>query len=88
MGPVTTICSAKKPSANNDLDENEDTGVVSSVMDWIQAKPGNLVIAPFLFLFGLDLLANIFFLSKRTFEYFAFGKAPSTEVWFTNNFFL
>lgn len=42
-------------------------------MHVIKEKPGTLVAAPFLVIIGLDLVANIFFLAKRTYEFFVFG---------------
>jgi hypothetical protein len=78
-----TILAAKK-------DDNENNqGETSSISFWnvIQkTKPGTLIAAPFVILVGWDLVANIFFLAKRTFEYLVFGKLPSTEVWFSDNF--
>ena len=59
-----------------------------TIIDVIKEKPATIVAVPFVVLIGLDLLANIFFLAKRTFEFFAFGKLPSTEVWFSDNLFL
>lgn len=63
--------------------KNDDNDDISPVF-WkdLGKKPGNLIILPFVALFGIDLLLNIFFLAKRTFEYFVLGQAPSTETWF------
>ena len=76
----TTIVAAQK--------ENKDDKQEDSWLATLQEKPGTLIAAPFVILVGLDLLVNIFFLTKRTIEYFALGKLPSTEVWFSDNLFL
>jgi hypothetical protein len=79
------ILAAKRDNGNIDENNQKDT---SSLWDIIKEKPGTLIAAPFVVLVGLDLVANIFFMTKRTVEYFAFGKLPSTEVWFSDNLFL
>lgn len=43
--------------------------------------PGTIIMLPFLVIVGLDLLLNIFFLVKRTFEYLVLGQVPSSETW-------
>ena len=58
-------------------------GSPSSSIFWenIKDKPGNLLILPFVAIFGIDLLLNIAVLAKRSIEFFVFGQAPSTEPW-------
>ena len=58
-------------------------GSPSSSIFWenIKYKPGNLLILPFVALFGIDLLLNIAVLAKRSIEFFVFGQVPSTEPW-------
>ena len=75
-------CLAVKKSNQQDKENKR------SMLDVIKEKPATLVMAPFVLLIGLDLVANIFFLTKRTIELYAFGKLPDTEVWFSNHFFL
>ena len=79
-----TGLTAKKQAKENDTDGSEKP----SIMDTIKKSPGTLIAAPFVVLIGVDLVLNIGVLVKRTVEYFAFGKIPSTEVWFSDNFFL
>ena len=80
---MPTSLAAKRTNGNDD-NKKEDT----SIIDIIKEKPGTLLAAPFVVILGLDLVLNIVFLVKRTFEYYAFGKLPSTEVWVPDNFFL
>eukprot|EP00536_Pseudo-nitzschia_multiseries_P011166 jgi/Psemu1/205124/e_gw1.366.6.1 len=62
--------------------KNDDETTASPVF-WkdLQKKPGNLIMLPFVALFGFDLVINIFFLSKRAIEFFVFGTIPSSEPW-------
>ena len=46
----------------------------SSWIDSVKDKPGTLVIAPFVLLFFLDIVANILVLTKRTLEYALTGE--------------
>lgn len=43
--------------------------------------PGTIIMLPFVVIVGLDLVLNIFFVVKRTYEYFVLGQIPSTETW-------
>jgi hypothetical protein len=70
------LSSAKKDSNNN------DTKQLSKKSSRLQDKPGGLILLPFVILFGLDLLLNIIFLTKRSIEFFVLGQAPSQETWF------
>jgi len=79
---ILPILQAKK------VDNQQDKEEKKSYWEVIKEKPATLVALPFVVVIGLDLLANIFFLSKRTIEYFALGKVPSTEVWFSDNLFV
>jgi len=67
----------------NNIKNKEDNGKDGSSVFWrdLAKKPGNLIIIPFVALFGIDLLLNIIFITKRSIEYFVFGQAPSTETW-------
>jgi len=60
-------------------DEQEISPVFWEDLD---KKPGNLIMLPFVALVGIDLLLNIIFMTKRSFEFFVLGQAPSTETWF------
>jgi hypothetical protein len=72
-----------KPKREDDDDPSLSTTTMNRVW-WqtVKEKPGGLVLLPFVILFGLDLLLNIFFLTKRSIEYFVLGQAPSQETWF------
>jgi len=50
-------------------------------LETIREKPGTLLILPFVAIVGLDLVLNIFFMTKRSFEFFVLGQQPSTETW-------
>eukprot|EP00534_Pseudo-nitzschia_fraudulenta_P001527 CAMPEP_0201131016 /NCGR_PEP_ID=MMETSP0850-20130426/41582_1 /ASSEMBLY_ACC=CAM_ASM_000622 /TAXON_ID=183588 /ORGANISM="Pseudo-nitzschia fraudulenta, Strain WWA7" /LENGTH=161 /DNA_ID=CAMNT_0047400943 /DNA_START=61 /DNA_END=543 /DNA_ORIENTATION=- len=68
-----------KNDPKNKNDEDKDT----SPIFWkdLSAKPGNLIVLPFVAIVGIDLLLNIFFITKRSFDFFVLGQAPSTEPW-------
>ena len=68
-----------KNENKNDVDESAD---ISPVF-WkdLGKKPGNLIFLPFIALFGIDLLLNIVFITKRSIEYFVLGQTPGTETW-------
>ena len=68
--------------------KNEPEDPQSSPLDVMKERPATLVLLPLLLIFGFDLVLNIVVLVKRTVEYFAFGKLPSTEVWFSDNIFM
>lgn len=76
--PTTHLTANKKP-------ERTET---TSIADVIKKNPAMVVVGPIAGLIGLDLVLNIVVLVKRTIEFYAFGKVPSTEVWFSDNFFL
>lgn len=59
-------------------DENDRLG---GYLENFKDKPGMLLLLPFVFLIGIDLVLNIAFIVKRSLEYFLFGQAPSTETW-------
>lgn len=47
----------------------------------MNATPSMRILSPFIVLVGLDLVLNMFVLTKRTIDYFIFGQLPSTEPW-------
>ena len=61
---------------NKEEEEDDDNNSSTSMM-----KPGTLLILPFVALLGIDIVINIIFLTKRTYEYFVLGQAPSSETW-------
>lgn len=54
---------------NNNDGQTEVGEGETSWIDIVKQKPGTLVIAPFVLLFFLDIVANIIVLTKRTIEY-------------------
>jgi hypothetical protein len=63
-------------------DSNNDTKKPSKMSSSLLEQPGGFIILLFVGLFGMDLLLNIIFLTKRSLEFFVFGQAPSQETWF------
>jgi hypothetical protein len=80
----SVVClSAKKKKAADDADKSGSTSTSpATIWKTIQEKPGGLILLPFVVIFGLDLLLNIIFLTKRSFEFFVLGQAPSQKTWF------
>lgn len=66
----TTRLSAKKSS-----DEETEKSPAAKL------NTATLLLLPFVFLLGVDLLLNIAVLTKRSLEYFLLGQAPSSEPW-------
>jgi hypothetical protein len=62
--PPAVIFPAKKTR----WDDEEEQGATSGPFRAFQTSPGAILIAPLVLLFGLDLLANIAVLTKRTIE--------------------
>jgi hypothetical protein len=78
---ATILTAAKNKDDNSNNPETSSTA--SSFWERvIKEKPGTLILAPLIVFFGFELVAFSFLLAKRTIEYLAFGKLPSTEVWF------
>ena len=84
MAPVNN---KKKKNVNVNVnddegnDDNANTGISPFLENIKNAKPGTLIILPFVALFGIDLLLNIAVITKRSIDYFVFGQAPITEPW-------
>lgn len=74
--------SAKKK--NIDDNKKQDGNKTSPATIWksLQDKPGGFIFLPFVVIFGLDLLLNIVFIAKRSFEFLVLGQAPSQETWY------
>ena len=75
-GRQAIACELQK---RKDTDDNDNKSM--SWLDRLQQSPGTLFILPFVAIVGLDLILNIFFLTKRTFEFLALGQIPSTQTW-------
>jgi hypothetical protein len=61
----------KQNNLRDDEEEMEDSpssSSSSSILDRFQKSPGSLVVAPFVLLFALDLVANILVVTKRSIE--------------------
>jgi hypothetical protein len=57
---------------DNGVEEEEEKKPKSAAASWFdtfQEKPGTLIVLPFLLLFGLDLVANIAAITRRSIEY-------------------
>ena len=65
----------------NKSDKKQTSEAKVSLLEYYKQNPAMLVLAPFIFIFGVDILLNLAVLTKRTFEYFVLGQAPSTEPW-------
>lgn len=87
-GSPTIADSVPAATSNTNLlmasGKNKDDDQEISPVFWedLDKKPGNLIMLPFVALVGIDLLLNIIFMTKRSFEFFVLGQAPSTETWF------
>ena len=77
----TTRCYATFNNNNKKSSVVEDDSKKGTNSTTKQMSPGTLLVIPFVVIIGLDLLLNIAFLTKRTFEYFVLGQVPSTETW-------
>jgi hypothetical protein len=62
--PPAMIFQAKKTKWNDDEEERGNSGPLQT----FKRSPGTIIIAPFVLLFGLDLVANIAVLTKRSIE--------------------
>ena len=77
---ITTLYAKKQPSSNNKNNNEEDDD--NKVMGIFNSKsPGTLLIAPFVILFGLDLILNIAAITRRSLEYVLTGQLPSNTPW-------
>ena len=71
----------KKKNVDEGNSDDTNTGTSPFMENIKNAKPGTLIILPFVALFGIDLLLNILVITKRSIEYFVFGEVPSIEPW-------
>ena len=73
---------AKKQPTNNDKNNSEEEDDKNKVMGIFNSKsPGTLLIAPFVILFGLDLILNIAAITRRSLEYVLTGQLSSNTPW-------
>jgi hypothetical protein len=69
-------------SNESDDGKQESTNIGDRIMAPFRNSVGGMILFPFVFIFGLDLVLNILALAKRSFEYFVLGQIPSTEPWY------
>ena len=60
---------------NSGGDDNESNDLNKKVMQVFKKNPGTIIVAPFVLLFGFDLIANILVVTKRSLE----GKSTTLE---------
>ena len=70
---------AKKGTIESD-EEDEGTGD-NALMSMFQRSPGTIVVLPFVLIFGLDLVANIAVVTKRSLEVFFTGEYTVWTPW-------
>lgn len=70
----TTLYAKKKSPSSSDNDDSS-----SSSNKW--TNPGNLIIAPFVLIFGLDLILNILAITRRSIEYVLTGDVSCIGSW-------
>ena len=69
----TTLYAKKKSPSSSDDDSS------STSNKW--TNPGNLIIAPFVLIFGLDIILNILAITRRTIEYVLTGDVNCIGSW-------
>ena len=69
----TTLYAKKKSPSSSDDDSS------STSNKW--TNPGNLIIAPFVLIFGLDLILNILAITRRSIEYLLTGDVSCIGSW-------
>lgn len=78
FGSSTTLQAKKDKAAAEKTESSTGNVLLDNIQD---LNPATLLLLPIVFLFGIDLLLNMIVLTKRTFDYFVLGQAPSTETW-------
>ncbi|KAL3822041.1 hypothetical protein ACHAXA_007834 [Cyclostephanos tholiformis] len=79
----STLIGAKKARsddgcARDDIDDAGPKGIVTGVF---KKSPGAIIIAPFVLIFGLDLIANIVVVTKRSLEVLFTGEYTVWTPW-------
>ena len=75
----SSVLLAKKQA--NDSDEKDDDPKNGNFMGIFKKSPGAAIVAPFVLLFGLDLVANIAVITKRSLEVFFTGEYTVWTPW-------
>jgi len=79
--PPSLSLHAKKRTNNNSDENNDDDARNVNIMGIFKKSPGVAIVAPFVFLFGLDLILNIAVLTKRSLEVFFTGEYTVWTPW-------
>lgn len=79
--PPSLSLHAKKQINNNSDENNDDDANNVNIMGIFKKSPGVAVVAPFVFLFGLDLILNILVLTKRSLEVLFTGEYTVWTPW-------
>jgi hypothetical protein len=74
-----SLYGSKKKKSTAEEDGNSTT--TTTFWNNLRDKPATVVLLPFLFILGLDVILNLLVLTKRSVDYFVFGQLPSTETW-------
>ena len=75
----TTSLHAKQTKNKSDNEDKSESN--SGIMGTFKKSPGTLIIAPFVLLFGLDLILNIAVVTKRSLEVFFTGEYTVWTPW-------
>ena len=73
---MQTLSSLRMMKKNNGEDDEKESNS-STLMAWVEkvkSKPANVIIAPFVAIFFIDIVANILVVTKRTIEYTLTGE--------------
>ena len=76
--PSLLLPAKKQPIGS---DENEKDMGDNALMSMFQRSPGTIVVLPFVLIFGLDLVANIAVVTKRSLEVFLTGEYTVWTPW-------
>jgi len=78
IAPPSLLLAKKQPIESDE--ENEGKGD-NALMSMFQRSPGTIVVLPFVLIFGLDLVANIAVVTKRSLEVFFTGDYTVWTPW-------
>lgn len=80
---TSTSLNAKKKQIKGgaSVEEEDDDSSNSGIMGIFKKSPGTIIIAPFILLFGLDLIANIAVVTKRSLEVLFTGEYTVWTPW-------
>jgi len=78
---TSPLLEAKKPPIGSSSDDENENGKDASMMSALRKSPGAVLVLPFVLLFGLDLVANIAVLTKRSLEVAFTGEYTVWTPW-------